>query len=279
MNRFITILKADGKRELFEEDKLVESLLHAGGNPAIIDEIVKKVEAEMYDGMPTNEIYGHAFKLLRKHSMPVAIKYSLRRALSELGPGGFPFERYISRIFNAWGYSTVTDQTLMGACVSHEMDVVAWKDNELAMIEAKFHNELGMKSDIKVALYIKARFDDLRENVYNYGGKTRKMTQGWLITNTKFTDQAIRYGECQGIKMLGWNYPAKGNLQDIIEELRLHPFTCLITLNNQNKKILLERGVVLCTDIYNNRKILAEIGMHKDDEQKVIDEIKEVCGF
>ena len=279
MNHLITITKADGARELFEQSKLEASLRNAGGNDQIIDQIIEHIGKEMYDGMPTHEIYSKAFKLLRGHSMPIAVKYSLRRALSDLGPDGFPFEKYIARIFESWGYSTLTDQTVLGACVSHEIDVVAWNKEDLAMIEAKFHNELGMKSDIKVALYIKARFDDLRGNMFDYGGIKRTLTSGWLITNTKFTDQAIKYGECNGLKMIGWNYPAKGNLQDIIEELHLHPLTCLESLTSDNKKSLLSKGMVLCMEIYNNQNILKEIGVKSDNIQTIISEIKEVCGL
>lgn len=277
MNHLISITKADGKRELFEESKLVDSLKNAGGSDEIIEEILDHISKETYDGMPTSEIYSHAFKLLREHSMPMAVKYSLRRALSELGPDGFPFEKYISRIFNAWGYETLTDQTVLGICVSHEMDIVAWNPEKLIMVEAKFHNELGMKSDMKVVLYIKARFDDLRATTFDYGG-VRKLDEGWLITNTKFTDQAIKYGECNGMRLLGWNYPVKGNLQDIIEELHLHPFTCLASLSNVHKKALLGKGVILCTDILKNPHFLKEIGMGDEQMEEVLNEANEVCG-
>ena len=277
MNHLITITKADGNKELFEEQKLIDSLKNAGGSVEIIDEIIGHINKEMYDGMPTSEIYSRAFKLLRTHSMPIAVKYSLRRALSELGPDGFPFEKYVAKIFQSWGYETLTDQTVPGACVAHEVDVVTWNRDKLMMVEAKFHNEFALKSDLKVVLYIKARFDDLRGNMFDYGGIVRKLDEGWLITNTKFTDQAIHYGECNGIKMVGWNYPTKGNLQDIIEELHLHPFTCLISLSNSDKKALLQKGVVLCTDIYNNPKVLDDVGIK--DGREVLSEIKIVCGL
>lgn len=278
MNHLVTITKADGTKEIFEEQKLADSLRNAGGSKEVIDKIIEKIDGEIHDNMPTSEIYRHAFALLREHSMPVAVKYSLRRALSELGPDGFPFEKYISRIFEAWGYETLVDQTVFGGCVSHEVDVVAWNKNKLIMVEAKFHNEFILKSDLKVVLYIKARFDDLREVTYGYGGVHRKLDEGWLVTNTKFTDQAIKYGECQKIKLVGWNYPKKGNLQDIIEELRLHPFTCLTSLSNVHKKMLLTKGVVLCKDLIDHPNFLKEIGMSTEESQKVYDEAKKVCG-
>ncbi|MEY2664440.1 MAG: hypothetical protein RIT04_248 [Candidatus Parcubacteria bacterium] len=279
MNHLMYITKADGGKELFEEEKLVDSLRRVGGSEELIASVVEKVESEMRDGMTTGEIYAHAFELLRQRSSHVAVKYSLRRALSELGPNGFPFEKFIAEIFKTWGYQTLTDQTVMGSCVPHEVDIVAWNPEKLIMVEAKFHNEFGIKSDVKVALYVKARFDDIKGAIYDYGGIKREMTEGWLVTNTKFTDQAIRYGECKGLKMIGWNYPARGNLQQIIEGSGLHPFTCLSTLSNVHKRALLDRGILLCRDIKAQPAILKELGMDMAKANAVIDEINEVCGF
>jgi hypothetical protein len=115
--------------------------------------------------------------------------------------------------------------------------------------------------------------------MFSYGGLKRKLDEGWLITNTKFTDQAVRYGECQGLKMIGWNYPKKGNLQDIIEELRLHPFTCLTSLSNVHKKNLLAKGVVLCRDIVDNPGYLKDIGLNQEQSDRVLEEIRMVSGI
>ena len=125
----------------------------------------------------------------------------------ELGPSGFPFEQFVAEIFRSKGYETVTDQIVLGGCVEHEIDVVAWKKDELIMNEVKFHGDIGLKSDLKVVLYVHARFEDLAENVYEYGGKTHKLTGGWLITNTKFTVSAIKYAVCKKMNIVGWNYP------------------------------------------------------------------------
>ncbi|MDB5259530.1 MAG: hypothetical protein JWO73_738 [Candidatus Taylorbacteria bacterium] len=278
MNHLLYVTKADGSRELFEEEKLAESLKRVGGSDALIDEIVEKIEAEMNSSMTTGEIYQHAFELLRKHEAPVAVKYSLRRALSELGPEGFPFEKYIAELFRAQGYQALTDQMVMGACVPHEVDVVAWNEQKLVMVEAKFHNEFGLKSDVKVALYVKARFDDIKGNMFDYGGIHRTMTEGWLVTNTKFTDQAIKYGECKGLKMIGWNYPHHGSLQHIIESSGLHPLTCLVSVSNVHKKLLIAKGVVLCRDLKQRPELLKQVGLDNLRIAQIIEEIDSVCG-
>ncbi|MFA6404383.1 MAG: ATP cone domain-containing protein [Candidatus Paceibacterota bacterium] len=278
MNHLISITKSDGTTELFEEEKLVNSLRRSGASPEVIDEIINEVEKEMWNGMKTEDIYHRAFGLLKHRSHSVAIKYSTRRAIFELGPDGFPFEKFVARIFNFWGYEAVTDQTVGGACVEHEVDVVAWKDKELAMVEAKFHNEFGLKSDLKVVLYVKARFDDVADNFYDYGGMKRKLTSRWLFTNTKFSDMAIKYGECKDIKLIGWNYPNSLSLHEIIDQNCLHPVTSIMSLSHQEKKDLIGRNALLCVDIIKNPDILHEIGVKTDIVSKVIEEANMVCG-
>ena len=217
LDKPVLITKANGKQELFSVEKLRSSLLRSGATDEAVDDVLKHIEPELRDGMTTTDIYKHAFNCLHQWKKPVAMRYSLRRAVMELGPTGFPFEKFIAEYFKDKGYEVLTDQEVLGACVPHEVDVVAWNNNKLIMAEAKFHNELGIKSDLKVVLYVKARFDDLKENVFNYGNKNRKLTDGWLITNTKFSSTAIHYGVCQKLTMIGWNYPEHGNLQDMIE--------------------------------------------------------------
>ncbi|MES2215824.1 MAG: ATP cone domain-containing protein [Patescibacteria group bacterium] len=276
MNHLIQVTKADGTQELFEEEKLVNSLRRVHATPQTIDEIVENIGMSMKPGMTTSEIYHQAFSLLRRHSAPVAVKYSIRRALLELGPDGFPFEKFIARIFRMWGYETLTDQEVMGACVSHEIDVVAWKGESLAMVEAKFHNGIGLSSDIKVALYVKARFDDISANNFDYGGTVRKLTERWLITNTKFTDRAIHYGECQKLKMIGWNYPAKQDLHNIIEQNGLHPITCLISLTRDQKRDLIGRNILACSDLLKEPEVLHAIGTKLDVASAALEEARTI---
>jgi len=212
------IIKADGTREVFNPSKLRTSLIRARASEEAADAVIAQVMSELREGMTTREIYKSAFKHLVEMQKPVAQRYSVRRAMLDMGPTGFPFEDFVAEVLRTKGFETLTRQTVLGGCVPHEMDVVAWNDDKLVMVEAKFHNGLGIKSDLKVALYVKARFDDLKDNMHHYGGRDRKLDEGWLITNTKFSSTALHYGLCQKLTMIGWNYPERGNLQDMIEE-------------------------------------------------------------
>ncbi len=277
----IVVTKSDGTKETFEEAKLVSSLKRAGASPASISDVTSEISKELQDGMSTTDIYSRAFELLKKRHKKTAVKYSLRRAMFELGPDGFPFEKFVARIFQLWGYEILTDQTVMGVCVPHEMDVIAWKNDRLDMVEAKFHNEVGLRSDLKVVLYVKARFDDLSLNNYNYGGLERKLSHDgrWLFTNTKFTDLAIKYAECNKIRLVSWNYPNKDNLHDIIESNNLYPITCLSALSSQDKKNLIGLNVLTCLDIIGNPSILNKVGIHSEDQEKIIEEAQSAIVF
>lgn len=257
----IKIRKADGTLEFFDPSKLINSLQKSGATKELSDEVMKQIEKEIQDGMKTSYIYYRAFKILREKSEPVASRYSLKRALSEMGPSGFPFELLISEILKEKGYKTETDLIMNGRCVEHEIDVLAKNEKEFIVCEAKFHNTVGVKSDLKVALYVDARCKDLAKGNFD-GKKPENLTpKYWLVTNTKFTKNAIIYGRCNGMVMIGWGYPSEGNLQDLIEESNLLPITVITNLTNQEKRVLFEQRIVLCKTLLENSDLLKKIGV------------------
>lgn len=271
------VIKANGHIEPFDPEKLERSLLRAKADPHVVSKIIDHIGGEMMGTPSTAQIYKHAFFLLNKFQRPAAYKYSIREAIAALGPSGFPFEKYVAEIFKSRGFTTETDQMVRGGCTSHEVDVVAWNDSKLVMVEAKFHNQRGMKCDLKVALYVKARFDDLMEaETFHYGGKNRKLTDNWLVTNTSFTSTAIEYALCKGLTMIGMNYPEKGNLHEMIEDGDLMPITCLNELHSSELRLLLNKGLVLCRQIRDNVTIMKEAGLPEDRAKKIVEEISSI---
>jgi hypothetical protein len=275
-NKYIT--KATGEREEFDAQKLRGSLERSKASSETINKVLSQVEGELKDGASTKDIYTHAFSLLRQEEKPAAISYSLRKAIMDLGPTGFPFEKFVAEIFHAKGFETTTDYIARGECADHEIDIVAWNNDKLIMSEAKFHNEFGIKSDLKVVLYVKARWEDLQNSVFNFG-KERKLDEGWLITNTKFSESAIQYAACKNMKLVGWNYPAQGNLQDLVEKCHLHPITCLETITPSDEKLLMESGIVLCKQAHDNPDILVQAGLSDDKIEKMMQEIKLISNY
>ena len=259
----IFVVKADGTREPFDREKLSRSLMNARASREVAERVIAHIEKELVGSMKTEDIYRHAFEYLRDIGKPLAARYSLRRSLLELGPTGFPFERIVAEIYRRKGFETVLDQTVQGKCTDHEVDVVAWNADMLIMVEAKFHHELALKTDVKSALYIKARYDDLRGTMFSFGGASRRLSEFMLVTNTKFTEKAIQYSECSGVRLMGWNYPRTANLHHIIDETGVHPITCLTTLSGGQKRVLMEQGVVLCESIRTEKEKLRSLGFDK----------------
>lgn len=265
-HRDVYIVKSNGERERFSFEKLGASLARSGAREQLAKEIIDHVEREAVNGMTTGDIYRHAFLILHARERSAAVRYSLRRSLLALGPTGFPFEKFVGEVLKRRGYQVLLDQTLQGHCVDHEMDIVAWNAEKLMMIEAKYHHELAYKSDVKIVLYVKSRFDDLYAAEFSYGTH-KKLDEGWLITNTKFTDKAIQYAECTGtLRLLGWNYPKQNNLHHLIEETGLHPITCLTTLSEGQKRTLMEQGIVLCESVRTEKAKMRSLGF---DEQLI----------
>lgn len=271
MNRYV--IKATGEREEFNPAKLRDSLIRSKASPEAADKIVSQIEKELKEDSSTKDIYHHAFSLLRKEEKPAAVRYSLRKAILDLGPTGFPFEQFVAEIFKARGFETTTDFIAKGKCAEHEIDITAWDKDKLVFVEAKFHNELGMKSDLKVVLYVKARWEDLENVEFEQFGKNKKMDEGWLVTNTKFSESAIKYAKCQNMKLVGWNYPTQGNLQDLVEETGLHPITCLESITPHDEKNLMAAGIVLCKQVKENLDVVKQCDIPDQKITKMLEEI------
>lgn len=261
----------------FSEQKLIRSLKKAGATEMQVKEIVSSIESQIFEGITTKKIYQLAFNQLRNQSRTVASRYQLKRAIMELGPSGFPFEKYVAKILELQGYKTQVGKIVKGQCVSHEIDVIAEKDDQHFMVECKYHNQTGTISDVKIPLYIQARFKDVEAAWKTIPGHDMKFHQGWLVTNTRFSSDAIQYGICVGLKLVGWNYPVNAGLNDIIDALGLYPVTALASLTRTEKQQLLKRQIVLCKEICHNESILATIGIKPDRIVKIIEEGNMLC--
>ncbi len=269
----IQITKADGEQESFDPAKLRASLLWAGAQPSECEHILQKVSTDVRDGATTEDIYHHAFQMLREHSAPaVAARYSIKRALFALGPSGFPFEQFFASVLQAHGWRTQTGVALTGRCAPHEVDVLAEKNGFRVGIEAKFHNDAGGKTDIKDALYVHARYEDLKKAPE----EPSRVHEGWLVTNTRFTRNAIRYAQCTNLSLIGWDFPRGNGLQHMIETGRVHPLTCLTTLTDNEKHSLLDKRLVLCRDVLTPH-LLEEYGVQKNRIDRIVEEARFLC--
>ena len=268
----INIIKANGDKALFQVEKLINSLRRSQANETLIQQIVEQVEAVLYDGMTTKQIYKMAFKMLKGKSSVSASRYKLKKALMELGPTGFPFEKLVGKLMEHEGFATEVGVIVQGNCVQHEIDVIAQKENNHYMIECKYHSDQGRFCNVKIPLYIHSRFLDVEKQWERQKGHEAKLHKGGVYTNTRFTTDAIQYGKCVGLLMTSWDYPYGNGLKDRIDKSGLHPLTALTTLTKNEKAKLLDKGIVLCKELHENPTILDQIGISKTRQKNILDD-------
>lgn len=270
------IVKSSGEKMPFAPQKLRKSLLHSGAPSGEVDTIVQKVSEEIYEGMSTREIYNRAFALLRKYKKACASRYKLKKAIYELGPTGFPFEKFISAVLDHSGHQTCTNQIFRGQCVDHEIDVVAEDPEGTTLIECKFHSDEGKKCNVKIPLYIHSRFEDIVRWNERKGETRVRLKPAWVVTNTRFTGDAQKYGKCAGLYLLSWNYPPKNSLKCRIDQSGLYPITVSTLLSAREKEFLLGRGVVLCKELLEAPYLLDHMGISDPRKKRILSEFTQL---
>jgi len=273
------IVKHSGNIVDFNREKLKSSLLKSGANKNIVDEVLQTIENQIYEGISTKKIYKLAFALLKKSSNSHAARYNLRAAIQLLGPAGFFFEKFIARLFVSEGYLAQTNLFLSGKCVGHEVDVVIKKNDYIEMLECKFHSGKDANSDVKVPLYILSRFNDLKDRSHKIYSKKDVISACWIVTNNRFTSDAIAFAKCSGLQLLSWDYPEKFSLRKKIDDQQLYPITCLTTLTIAEKDKLMVLDIILAKEILENLEILERIGISPNRIKNVLKEASELCKF
>lgn len=268
------ITKESGNKETFKRDKLCDSLEKAGASSSVVNTVCLKIEKDIKEGTTTEELFKRASRYLSEENVQVAARYSLRRGIAALGPAGFLFEQYVERILNAYGYTTKRNIFLRGVCVEHEVDVTAHKGKDHFLVEVKYHNRGGIKTDVTVAMYADARLADIvpTQEKKEIGWGTRHNM--WLITNTKFTTTAIQYGKCKDIKMTGWSYPRRESLEDLIVRKNLYPVTTLPSVAGGNLAAFAQTGIMLVGDIaeYTPDALARKVGFKRSYAEQIVSE-------
>lgn len=222
----VQLTKSDGRKVLFDFDKIISTCIRAGASRNLAQEIAQKVFEQSYDGMTTKEVYKKILRFLKDQHYPkIQNRYRLRESIMSLGPTGFIFESFVGQILEKHGYRIESIRSkVKGQCVEHEIDLIARSSkNNRYMIECKYHNIAGIFTGLKETLYTHARFLDLKEEF------DREM----LVSNTQISGDAIQYAKCVGQDVLSWRYPKDNGLEKMIEDQGLYPVTLLHLSKNE----------------------------------------------
>ena len=260
----IMIIKADGTREPFNPNKIVTSLDRIGIQGKTADRLISKLEKELYQNITTKKIYKMLHSDIRSIQPEVSHKFQLKKALFDMGPAGYYFEDFTARLLKAEGFKTQVRKKLKGKAVWHEIDVIAEKKKRY-MVECKFHNSPGIKCSIQTILYVHARFLDL---------KKYKFDNPWLITNTKLSNDVVRYAESYGIPVLAWKHPFRESLEVRIDKTKCYPITVLPIKKHDAYK-LMAAGIISLLDLPKKAETLSnKTGIDLRTCSKIMDEYR-----
>lgn len=294
------IRKSSGELEPYSPEKLGRSLKRSGADEATVSSILKEIEewiTKGYDGLKgdrtskdgtvsdtespniiaSRRIYDMAFSLLRKRRLGSAARYKLKNAMMEMGPTGHPFESFVGEVFSIMGYNVEVAQVLNGHCVTHEVDVIATKDNHQVFLECKYYQTTGKNANVQVPLYVRSRVDDIIRLRKEDPAYRRYTFSGGVVTNTRFTEDAEKFGTCSGLMLLSWDFPAGNSLREIVDREKIFPITTLTKLSASDKQQLMERGIVICRQITKNPEILDSVGITGLKRKRVLDEAEELA--
>lgn len=257
----VEIIKSTGEKQLFSWRKVYRSVKRVGAPSGLAQYIADELQKEVRPGWTTLQISQRVRELLKKKRPTSAIKFNLFWAMTQLGPTGFPFEQYIARVFDAQGFHTKTDIWEQGRCIRHAVDFVAENDQVIYLGECKYHNTRGIKTNVDVILHYVARFDDI-QNGPNFARarKVGKEIKTVLVTNTQFTTEAIKYARCVGQELLGWNYPPRKGLENIIDKYKVYPITILPSFRGSRlMEMFASRGIVSAQDVLAKEHLLKKM--------------------
>lgn len=268
------IIKASGRKQKFNPEKIRKSLMRTGLNRGEANEIIYEVEKRIHDGMTTRQVFKVVMRVLNEKQADMASRYDLKGSIMRLGPSGFNFETYVAGILEEYGYDTELRAKIKGSCAVHEIDIAAVdrESGERHFVECKYHNSLGTYIDLKEALYTHARFLDL-----NKGGE--HFDAVWMACNTRASTQAIKYANCVGMKLLCWRYPGNRGLERLIEDKKLYPITMLRSLDEYSLDRLSRAGYMLVKDLTRNdfSRIKKKTRLKTKKLQRIVEEARGIA--
>ncbi len=271
------IIKSRGAHVAFDAERVRQSVRRACGAAVDVDAVVAEVVQAVRTGMTTKDVYAAVQHALTRRAPAAACRYGLRDALLQLGPAGYYFEKYLASLLARTGYVTELPEELQGACVKHEVDVVARKDGRQYAIEAKFRNSIGDVVHLKDVLASYARYLDLLDGAALQ--LCPRFNAFWIMTNGKFSDRAAAYGAHKGMPLIGWNHPDHATgLAGMIDRSGLYPVTVL-GITKAELGAFANAGMMTCDDLTKHESvdIAHRAGISQSRAEELIELAAAVC--
>ena len=268
------MIKANGERVTFNPNKVISTCIRAGASRKLAKKVSDEISHHIYDGMSTRQVYRLVLDLLSEFEEVNVIshRYRLKESIMQLGPSGFFFENYVSRILKEYGYQIQGIRKLEdGKCVKHELDIIIYfpESKKKLFVECKYHNSPGIFTGLKESLYTHARFLDLSDK---FNGEI-------LVSNTKVSKEVITYATCIGQEVISWRYPPNKSLEKMIQDKGLYPLTILPLTKNELFSIS-RNNIMVARDLLSidPNQLSSKTGIQLDRIKKMRDLTTQITG-
>jgi HJR/Mrr/RecB family endonuclease len=272
----IYAIKADGTRQEFRKEKIVNTCLSLGVTQQVADDVASRIEKRVYDGIRTKKILDLIFGEMEKILPRVAYHIDLRTALSMVNPKP-DFEWFVHALLREHGYEVSPSQIVRGKCVEHEVDAIAKKQGKTYIVEAKHHFDHHTLTGLDVPRIARATIEDVTD-AFKDGLTTLNIDKVMVVCNTKYSEHAQRYAECRGIELIGWGYPPGRGIEGMIIEKKLYPVTYLRNLSTGQRNRLTNIGIILVKDVAMSypKDLLEKTGLPANVIDRIIGEARAI---
>jgi hypothetical protein len=261
----MNVIKADGSKERFRREKIIGTCLRAGADRFAAERIANRIEKAVSDNTTTHDIYQLIVKELEQLEDKSSILFKLREAVALLDSKSF--ELYVKKVLEAAGFACEWNRKINGACVTHQIDVIARErsgkiqgEQRTYLVECKRHTNPHRFTGLGTVLQVQARLEDVVDG-RAAGKNSSRIDAAWIVTNTKFSDHAKLYARGKGIRLTGWHYEAGWELEKLAQDRKIFPVTILGS--GAEVKEILSRKIVTVGDFlkskYSRRKNTVEI--------------------
>jgi hypothetical protein len=266
----LMVIKFNKEKEPFSLKKVYNSAIRAGASSFLARTISLEIEKEAYQDITTAEIFKKVKDKLKKENLQSALRFNLKEAMRKLGPAGFIFEDFVRQVLSRYFVHVEGSTIIHGICSKYEVDFLVEKENIIYIGECKYRNNSGDKVDVNVCLKSFAILDDVKNNARFKGGRVNSL----IVTNSKFTDEAIRYSSCKKMELLGWRYPKDQGLESMVEERKLYPVTILPSFKGYLAEELRREKIMLVEDILslNIDKLVKRVNMPRKQMESLMRE-------
>ena len=241
MSIFVT--KADGSKQLFDREKVVQTCLRMGADLEVAQMVAREVERRLHEGIATKEILQIIFASMSKPKPAVKHIFDLKQGIS-LMESKPEYEVFVRVLLSHSGFQVQPNMILRGLCGEHEVDALATKEGLTYLVEAKHHLNYHALTGLDESRIARAIIEDVTEG-YKRGVTKIRIDGAMIITNTRYSEHAINYGRCRNILQVGWTSPEGFGMKDVVEKYKLYPLSCLRGVSTETRLRLVEAGIVL----------------------------------